>query len=62
MMIWTLVNFQGSEIVGLSAAETQDPAKNVPAACKKVAFRIILIYLIPIFVLSLIMPYFAATL
>jgi AAT family amino acid transporter len=62
MMIWTLVNFQGSEIVGLSAAETQDPAKNVPAACKKVAFRIILIYLVPIFVLSLIMPYFAATL
>jgi AAT family amino acid transporter len=62
MMIWTLVNFQGSEIVGLSAAETQDPAKNVPAACKKVAFRIILIYLVPIFILSLIMPHFAATL
>ncbi|MDR2487346.1 MAG: amino acid permease [Clostridiales Family XIII bacterium] len=62
MMIWTLVNFQGSEIVGLSAAETQDPEKNVPAACKKVAYRIILIYLVPIFILSLIMPYFAATL
>ena len=62
MMIWTLVNFQGSEIVGLSAAETQNPEHNVPAACKKVAVRIILIYLIPIFVLSLIMPHFAATL
>ena len=62
MMIWTLVNFQGSEIVGLSAAETQNPEKNVPAACRKVAVRIIMIYLIPIFVLSLIMPYFAATL
>ena len=62
MLIWTLVNFQGSEIVGLSAAETQDPEKNVPAACKKVAVRIIMIYLIPIFILSLIMPHFAATL
>jgi len=62
MMIWTLVNFQGSEIVGLSAAETQNPEVNVPAACKKVAVRIILIYLVPIFILSLIMPYFAATL
>jgi AAT family amino acid transporter len=62
MMIWTLVNFQGSEIVGLSAAETKNPEKNVPAACKKVAFRIILIYLVPIFVLSMIMPYFTATL
>lgn len=62
MMIWTLVNFQGSEIVGLSASETQDPEKNVPAACRKVAVRIIMIYLVPIFVLSLIMPHFAATL
>jgi AAT family amino acid transporter len=62
LMIWTLVNFQGSEIVGLSAAETQNPEVNVPAACKKVAYRIILIYLVPIFILSLIMPYTVATL
>jgi AAT family amino acid transporter len=58
LMIWTLVNFQGSEIVGLSAAETQNPDVNIPRACKNVAYRIILIYLIPIFVLTLIMPYF----
>lgn len=57
MMILTLVNFQGSEIVGLSAAETQDPETNVPLACKRVAYRIILIYLIPIFFLTLIVPY-----
>lgn len=56
-MIWTLVNFQGSEIVGLSAAETQDPGKNVPLACRRVAYRIILIYLIPVFILTLIVPY-----
>lgn len=56
-MIWTLVNFQGSEIVGLSAAETQDPATNVPLACRRVAFRIILIYLIPVFLLTLVVPY-----
>jgi len=56
-MIWTLVNFQGSEIVGLSAAETQDPATNVPLACRRVAFRIILIYLIPVFILTMIVPY-----
>ncbi len=56
-MIWTLVNFQGSEIVGLSASETQDPATNVPLACRRVAYRIILIYLIPVFMLTLILPY-----
>ena len=61
-MIWTLVNFQGSEIVGLSASETQNPEKNVPAACRKVAFRIILIYVIPVFVLTLIVPYAEASL
>jgi len=62
MMIWTLVNFQGSEIVGLSAAETQNPEVNVPLACKRVAYRIILIYMVPIFILSLIMPSYVATL
>lgn len=62
LMIWTLVNFQGSEIVGLAAAETQDPEVNVPLACKRVAYRIIGIYLVPIFILSLIMPYWASTL
>ena len=56
-MVWTLVNFQGSEIVGLSASETQNPEVNVPLACRRVAFRIILIYVIPIFVLTLILPY-----
>jgi Amino acid transporters len=62
MMVFTLVNFQGSEIVGLSAAETQNPEKNVPAACKKVAFRIICIYVIPVFILTLIVPYAQASL
>ncbi|MEI8216463.1 MAG: amino acid permease, partial [Eubacteriales bacterium] len=56
-MIWTLVNFQGSEIVGLSAAETQNPGVNIPLACRRVAFRIILIYLVPVFMLALILPY-----
>ena len=60
-MIWTLVNFQGSEIVGLSAAETQNPEKNVPAACKKVAVRIIIIYLIPVVLITLTYPYALAS-
>jgi len=60
-MVWTLVNFQGSEIVGLSAAETQNPEKNVPSACRKVAFRIILIYLIPVILITLIFPYAKAS-
>ncbi|EAY00449.1 Amino acid permease family protein [Trichomonas vaginalis G3] len=61
-MIYVLVNFQGSEIVGLSAAETEDPKKNIPAACKKVATRIIMIYIIPILCLIMIVPHHKASL
>lgn len=56
-MVMILVNFQGSEIVGLSAAETQNPEKNIPLACKRVAYRIILIYIVPLALLVMILPY-----
>ncbi len=52
-----LVNFQGSEIVGLAAAETQDPKKTVPKACRQVVHRIIRVDILPILLLILIIPY-----
>lgn len=56
-MVMILVNFQGSEIVGLAAAETQDPERNIPLACKRVAYRMIFIYVIPLSLLVMILPY-----
>jgi AAT family amino acid transporter len=56
-MTLILVNFQGSEIVGLAAAETQNPEINVPRACKAVTYRIIGIYVIPLLLLVSILPY-----
>ncbi len=56
-MIMILVNYSGSEIVGLAAAETQNPEVNIPRACKTVTYRIILIYIIPIVLLVMILPY-----
>jgi AAT family amino acid transporter len=56
-MVMILVNFQGSEIVGLAAAETQDPERSIPLACKRVAYRMIFIYVIPLFLLVMILPY-----
>lgn len=50
-----LVNFQGSEIVGLAASETRDPEKTVPKACRQVTYRIIGVYVIPIIFLVLIL-------
>lgn len=56
-MVMILVNYQGSEIVGLAAAETQNPEINVPKACRTVTYRIIGIYVIPLFLLVMILPY-----
>ena len=50
-----LVNFQGSEIIGLAAAETRDPEVTVPKACKQVTWRIICVFVIPITCLVLIL-------
>lgn len=52
-----LVNFQGSEIIGLAAAETCDPETTVPRACRQVAWRILCVYVIPITCLVLILSY-----
>ncbi|WML67229.1 MAG: hypothetical protein METHP_00734 [Methanoregula sp. SKADARSKE-2] len=52
-----LVNFQGSEIVGLAAAETQNPEETVPRACRQVVHRILRVDIIPILLLILIIPF-----
>ena len=61
LMTTVLVTFQGTEIVGLAAAESQNPDKSVPAACRSVTYRIGLLYLIPILLVLLVYPYQLAT-
>ncbi|MEG0156137.1 MAG: amino acid permease [Anaerovoracaceae bacterium] len=56
-MVVVLVTFQGTEIVGLAAAEAQDPDKSVPKACKSVTYRIVILYLVPIILVLLIFPF-----
>lgn len=50
-------SFQGTEIVGLAAAETADPQKNVPKAIKSVFWRILLFYIGSIFVVGTLIPF-----
>jgi lysine-specific permease len=45
-------SFQGTEGVGLAAAETTDPSKNVPKAIRTVFWRILLFYIGSIFVVG----------
>ena len=61
-MALIFVNFQGSEIVGLAAAETQNPKKVVPRACRSVVYRILRVDIIPILLLVMILPFSEANL
>jgi AAT family amino acid transporter len=56
-MVILLSNFQGSEIIGLSASESTNPEEAIPASLKKIALRIAFLYLIPTFLLGLIFPW-----
>ena len=61
-MVIILVNFQGTEIIGLAAGETADPARSIPTAVRNVTWRIIALYIIPITLLISILPWDHASL
>ncbi|KAI9469948.1 MAG: amino acid permease/ SLC12A domain-containing protein [Benjaminiella poitrasii] len=50
-------SFNGVEIVGITAGESANPHKTVPAAVKQVFFRIVLFYILSILIIGLIIPY-----
>jgi len=50
-------SFQGTEIVGIAAGESEDPDKNVPKAINSVFWRIMLFYVGAIIIISWIIPY-----
>lgn len=49
--------FVGVELVGVSAAETADPQKNIPSAINKIPVRILLFYVGALFVILCINPW-----
>lgn len=56
-MVVILVNFQGSEIIGLAAGESKHPEKSIPLAIKSVSWRIVALYLVPMLLLVTIYPW-----
>lgn len=61
-MVIVLVNFQGSEIIGLTAAESEEPEKTIPSAIRNVTMRILALYVVPMFLLVMIFPWNKASL
>ncbi|WP_042455674.1 amino acid permease [Neobacillus dielmonensis] len=50
-------SFQGTELLGVAAGETDDPEKSIPRAVKSVFWRILLFYILAILVIGLLIPY-----
>ncbi|MBP2652196.1 MAG: amino acid permease-associated region [Firmicutes bacterium] len=61
-MVIILVNFQGSEIIGLAAGECQEPEKSIPKAIRNVVWRILGLYIVPLLILVTIFPWDKASL
>lgn len=56
-MVFLMSSFQGSEIIGLTASESKNPKKEIPSALRKMAYRIVGLYVIPTFLLVVIYPW-----
>ncbi|MDR7001255.1 amino acid permease [Neobacillus niacini] len=55
-MMNVIFSYQGSELIGIAAGESEEPQKNIPRAIRNVLFRIIVFYLASIVILSAIFP------
>ncbi|KAF2110113.1 AAT family amino acid transporter [Lophiotrema nucula] len=50
-------SFAGTELVGLCAAETDNPRKTLPTAVKQVFWRIVLFYMVSLTIVGCLVPY-----
>ncbi|ODQ78651.1 hypothetical protein BABINDRAFT_38465 [Babjeviella inositovora NRRL Y-12698] len=50
-------SFGGTEMIGLTAAETKEPHKTLPTAIKQVFWRITLFYIVSLIIISFLVPY-----
>ena len=50
-------SFQGTELIGITAGESEEPEKNIPRAIDQVFWRILIFYILAIAIIGLIIPY-----
>ncbi|RJS61489.1 amino acid permease [Bacillus sp. PK3_68] len=55
-MMNVIFSYQGSELIGIAAGESEEPEKNIPRAIRNVLFRIIVFYIASIIILAAIFP------
>jgi yeast amino acid transporter len=57
VLITAAFSLAGTELVGLAAAETDNPRKTIPRAAKQVFWRLILFYFSSLFVVACVVPF-----
>jgi lysine-specific permease len=50
-------SFQGTELVGVAAGESENPSQSIPKAVKQIFWRILLFYVLSILVIGLLIPH-----
>lgn len=50
-------SFQGTELVGVAAGESEEPEKNIPRAVRTIFWRILLFYIFAIAIIGVLIPY-----
>ena len=50
-------SFQGTELIGIAAGESEDPEKNIPKAINTVFWRILVFYIGALGIISFLIPY-----
>ncbi|WP_148932392.1 amino acid permease [Paenibacillus methanolicus] len=50
-------SFQGTELIGVAAGESENPRESIPRAIRSIFWRILLFYILAILVIGLIIPY-----
>ncbi|KAJ1920781.1 hypothetical protein IWQ60_006916 [Tieghemiomyces parasiticus] len=50
-------SFQGTELVGVAAGESENPRRDVPRAIRQVFWRILIFYILATFIMGLIIPF-----
>ncbi|MCD8543875.1 amino acid permease [Sulfurospirillum cavolei] len=60
-MVFIMFSFGGLELIGIAAAETDDPSRTIPQATNQVIYRILIFYVGALVVLLSLMPWMKMT-
>lgn len=55
-LVQAAFSYQGTELVGIAAGETENPRKTVPSAIRKTFFRILFFFVLTIFFIGIVVP------